>query len=211
VPIIAVTAYALGGDRDRCIAAGMDGFVSKPLDATELRDAIASSLEESGRAEPERRDGGETHHVNRDEAMKDTPPTVARQGDKAREEEAPAADGTECLDVEDLLRRCMRKAEVMEKVLRKFSETGPEGMKRICRALSSGSAEDTAREAHALKGAAGNLSAARLRSVAERIETAAKRRDLELAWSYLEELRGEFEKCLADIAAVLSTVTHEQC
>jgi CheY-like chemotaxis protein len=48
VPILAMTANAMVGDRDRCIAAGMDGYVSKPFRKAELMEQIARVIKESG-------------------------------------------------------------------------------------------------------------------------------------------------------------------
>jgi CheY-like chemotaxis protein/HPt (histidine-containing phosphotransfer) domain-containing protein len=47
VPIVAMTAHAMAGDRDRCIVAGMDDYVSKPLHPHELVEAVEHALDRS--------------------------------------------------------------------------------------------------------------------------------------------------------------------
>jgi two-component system, sensor histidine kinase and response regulator len=53
LPIIAMTAHALKGDQERCIAAGMNGYVSKPIRTADLFAAIESALGKGKPAAPE--------------------------------------------------------------------------------------------------------------------------------------------------------------
>ena len=57
LPIIAMTAHAMKGDRERCIEAGMDGYVSKPISSQEVEEAIAGVLAPAGRTHAGHRPG----------------------------------------------------------------------------------------------------------------------------------------------------------
>ncbi len=81
LPIVAMTAHAMAGDRDKCLAAGMDDYVAKPLRPDEVDAMLARWLPGAGAAEPADEDGGvDPIDVERfDDLAGDFSPEVVRE------------------------------------------------------------------------------------------------------------------------------------
>jgi HPt (histidine-containing phosphotransfer) domain-containing protein len=101
------------------------------------------------------------------------------------------------LDLPSLLANCMGNASLVAMLLDKFEKQAREDTLRIEHALAAGDAGLTARHSHALKGAAGALTAGDIYRSAAAIELAARQSQLESAAQLLIELRSDVDRCLA--------------
>lgn len=163
VPIIAMTAHVLRGDRERCIGAGMDDFIAKPIDLVRLGRVLARWVTDSRDTEERRRD-----------AL--MPPLQAlRQtlsADEPSVEALPLLDLTPLLELESLAPP--GEPSPLGGVLAAFLEELPRDLTRIQRLDEEGDAEELARALHRLKGAAATLGAARLKAQCADWESALK-------------------------------------
>ncbi len=175
-PIIAMTANALKGDRERCLAAGMDDYISKPINGRRLAEIIAQCV-----------------------AGAVAGPTAEALAPSAASEshDSPAPAGP--INTAELLRRCLGKADIAERALATFEKSAPSLLAQIRIAMEACRTEQSARQAHSLKGAAANISAERLRQAAEAIERWSKAGAEAAARSALPQLELELERCLAAV------------
>ena len=194
MPIIALTANAVRGDRERCLEAGMDSYVSKPINPADLLAQISTLLIQYGSA-PEVRSATqqvETANPTTESATKRTYACVPEAAECSDDNH----DERQHFDVEGLLARCMGDAQFAKKVLQKFAERALDDVNGIAKCVEDGNAEQTARRAHALKGAAANLCAEHVRVLAARLEAMGKEGNLNALEVVLDQLRTAVKGCL---------------
>jgi PAS domain S-box-containing protein len=177
VPIIAVTAYAMKGDRERCLAAGMDGYLSKPVQIEELRDLL--------------------HRYEVPPVQAGNPAAGTNIAAPCEAGETPgigAGFGNQCVDKRALLERLGGDERLLNDLIEIHLEQGPSLLAAAKRAVQERNAAELARVTHALKGAAGNFLARAAVEVAERLESYAEQGDFPHAGETLAALERELER-----------------
>ena len=114
------------------------------------------------------------------------------------------------IHVQSLLDRCFGDANFCTLMLRKFSHRAGDQLAALDRAARSGNAIELAREAHTLKGLAGNLSAAPLQISADRLEQVARRSELEEAGSLVDQVRDQVTRCMEEIPRILAQIARSE-
>jgi len=180
LPIIAMTAHATMEERQRCLAAGMNDHISKPIDPALLFETVGRFYKPPGSATPSDRSAGTSppqRTTERGPTVSQGMPPVAEP--KRPEGRAPQADGLpkiEGLDVQDGLARVAGNQKLYLKILRQFTEEQGPALVQIAEALAKGDIALAERLAHTLKGVAGNIGAKAAQIAAGTLEKAIRGR-----------------------------------
>ncbi|MCD6160949.1 MAG: response regulator [candidate division Zixibacteria bacterium] len=178
IPIIAMTAHVMQGDREMCLEAGMDEYISKPINPKKLYTLL--------------------DNISKDKRQK-MPTDLPKQSEKQ-------TDKTAAFEISEVLNHVDNDIELLKEIIEVFSESYPELMTQIETAIKTENSKDLHEAAHSLKGMVGNFGAKAVFDIALNLEMMGKNNIMEKAEETFTKLQSEIVQLEEELLNQAETV-----
>jgi PAS domain S-box-containing protein len=193
IPIVAITANALQGEVDRCLDAGMDDYLSKPLEMDKLKKTLAKWMPASATAGVEELELSEEQEVSEEPEVQETAEPEDVSEPEVSSEQAPS-DGP-AIDDRALKDIFGDDDETFKEILGDFGEPSLAIVKEIQDAFSARDAKIIGASGHKLKSSSRSVGAHTLADLCAELEKAGKAED----WETIDSLMPGLEPSMTDV------------